>query len=136
MTVNQIKNSISYCGLLCILCSPDGSCDCRTIKNCGKESSEEGCFQFECCTKKGFIGCWECPEFSCENDMFNDKHIRLKTFVKCIKEDGIDKFSEYILRNHKSGILYHRDGYTGDYDLNTEEEILNLLRNGVRPPIA
>jgi hypothetical protein len=63
--------------------------------------------------------------------MFDDKHLRLKTFVKCIKEDGIDKFSEYILRNY-----YHRDGYTGDYDLETEGEILNLLRNGVCSPIA
>jgi hypothetical protein len=68
--------------------------------------------------------------------MFDNKHLRLKTFVKCIKEDGIDEFSEYILRNHKNGIAYHRNGYTGDYDLGTEEEILYLLRNGTRRPIA
>jgi uncharacterized protein YehS (DUF1456 family) len=68
--------------------------------------------------------------------MFNDEHLRLKTFVKCIKEDGIEKFSEYILRNYNNGIIYHRNGYTGDYDLETEEEILNLIRNGVRQHIA
>jgi hypothetical protein len=73
MTVAQIKDSISYCGLLCILCRPDCSC--------------------------------------------------------------IDKFSEYILRNYENGIVYHRNGHTGDYDLNTEEEILNLLRDGVCSPI-
>ena len=64
--------------------------------------------------------------------MFNEQHLRLKTFVKCIKEDGIDKFSVYILRNHNGGVSYHTNGYVGDYDLETEEEILNLLRNGAK----
>jgi hypothetical protein len=136
MTVEQIKNSISYCGLLCILCCSDRSCDCHSDNHCGKKSSEEGCFQHDCCVKNDFSGCWECPDFSCDKDMFNDKHLRLKTFVKCIKEDGIDTFSNYILRNHENGIIYHRNGYTGDYDLETEEKIINLLRNGIRPPIA
>ena len=130
MTVEQIANSVSYCGLICILCSSDGTCDCRSKNNCGKKSSAEGCFQYDCCTKKGFAGCWECPDFSCDRDMFNDEHLRLKTFVKCIKEDGINKFSEYLLRNLEKDILYHRIGYKGDYDLDTEEKILNLLRNG------
>jgi len=62
--------------------------------------------------------------------MFNDSHLRLRTFVKCIKEDGIEAFSQYIVRNLENGILYHRSGYTGDYDLDTEEAILTLLRNG------
>ena len=130
MTLEQIKNSISYCGLLCILCNPEGSCDCKTKNECGKKSFEKGCFQYECCVKNGFVGCWECPNFCCGKDMFDDQHLRLITFVKCIKEDGIDKFSEYILRNHNNGIMYHRNGIKGDYDLDTEEAILNLLRNG------
>ncbi len=62
--------------------------------------------------------------------MFNEQHLRLKTFVKCIKEDGTEKFSAYILRNHNDGVAYHKNGYTGDYDLDTEEAILSLLRNG------
>ena len=62
--------------------------------------------------------------------MFDDSHLRLKTFVKCIKEDGIEAFSQYILLNLENGILYHRKGYTGDYDLAAEEEILALLRKG------
>jgi hypothetical protein len=130
MTAEQITNSISCCGLLCNLCCSDGTCDCHSENKCGKKSSSEGCFQHKCCTEKGFRGCWECPDFSCEKDMFNDEHLRLKTFVKCIKEDGINTFSEYILRNHKNGIVYHRNGYKGDYDLASEEKILNLLRKG------
>ena len=130
MTIEQIKNSISYCGLICILCCPDGTCDCRSKSNCGKKLSSEGCFQYNCCTKNSFAGCWECQEFSCDKDMFNDAHLRLKTFVKCIKEDGINNFSEYILKNFNNGIIYHKNGYKGDYDLDTEEAILKLLRNG------
>jgi hypothetical protein len=130
MTVEQIRNSISYCGLICAFCSTDGSCNCRSSNRCGKKASEKGCFQYECCIKNGYAGCWECPEFSCGKDMFNEEHLRLKTFVKCIKEDGIDKFSEYILRNANNGIVYHRNGNIGDYDLKSEEKILNLLRKG------
>ena len=136
MTVEKIKNSISYCGLICILCCPDGSCDCHSINKCGTKTSHEGCFQHDCCIKNGYNGCWECPDFSCDKGMFDEEHLRVKTFVKCIKEDGIEKVSEYIFRNHNNGIMYHRNGYKGDYDLDTEEEILYLLRNGVRLPIV
>ncbi|MCL1819504.1 MAG: DUF3795 domain-containing protein [Oscillospiraceae bacterium] len=129
MTAEQIKKSISYCGLLCRLCSPDGSCDCRAENHCGKNMTPDGCFQYRCCREKGLNGCWECPDFSCDKDMFNG-HLRLKTFVKCIKEDGLDNFAEYIMRNYNNGVEYHRDGYTGDYDLETEEDILRLLRTG------
>ena len=62
--------------------------------------------------------------------MFNDSHLRLRVFVKCIKEDGIEAFSQYIVNNLENGILYHRNGYNGDYDLDSEEAILKLLRNG------
>jgi hypothetical protein len=63
--------------------------------------------------------------------MFDAEHLRLITFVKCIKEDGIEAFSNYILRNHENGIMYHKNGIHGDYDdFDTEEEILHLLRTG------
>jgi hypothetical protein len=62
--------------------------------------------------------------------VFKD-NLRIRTFVKCIKEDGIDNFAKYILRNHKDGVVYHKHSLTGDYDLPTEEAILKLLRDGV-----
>ena len=100
MTVEKIKNSISYCGLICCLCDEDGGCDCRLNNHCNRE----GCFQYQCCNERGYLGCWECPDFSCDKDMFDENHLRLKTFVMCIKEDGIEEFSRYILRNFKKGI--------------------------------
>ena len=95
-----------------------------------QKSSPEGCFQHECCTNRGLTGCWECPDFSCGKGMFDDSHLRLRVFVSCIREDGIAAFSRYIQRNHENGICYHRNGYTGDYDLDTEEAILARLRTG------
>ncbi len=130
MTADRIRDSISYCGLICCLCSTDGSCSCKSNNHCGKKSSPEGCYQYTCCTEKGLNGCWECEDFSCDKDMFNEEHLRLITFVKCIKEDGIQKFAEYILRNYENGVAYHKNGHTGDYDLDSEEQILQLLRYG------
>jgi len=131
MTVEQIKDSISYCGLLCCLCSFNAEvhCICKAENHCGRNMTSEGCFQYKCCREKGLNGCWECPDFSCGKDMLNG-HLRINTFIKCIKEDGLDRFARYILRNYKNGIVYHRSGYSGDYDLDTEEEILHLLRTG------
>ena len=130
MTAEQIAKSVAYCGLLCCLCRQDGDCDCRLSNQCGKKASPEGCYQYECCQSNGFAGCWECPDAPCDRGMFDDRHLRLKVFVKCIKEDGMASFSRYMLRNTENGILYHRHGYTGDYDLATEEAVLSLLRYG------
>ena len=131
MTVEQIKDSVSYCGLVCRLCSFNEkvNCICKAKNHCGRNRTPDGCFQYKCCREKGLGGCWECSDFSCDKDMLNG-HIRIKTFIKCIKEDGLDNFAEYILRNRKNGVVYHRSGYTGDYDLDTEEKILHLLRIG------
>ena len=137
MTVEQIKNSISYCGLICCLCSADGSCDCRTKNRCSKKHSPEGCFQYDCCVSKGLNGCWECPEAPCDKDMFApnktkrlSSRTKLRVFIKCINEDGIDMFAQCIMKNAENGIVYHRNGVYGDYDLETEEDILQLLRTG------
>jgi hypothetical protein len=54
--------------------------------------------------------------------------IKMRAFVRCIKEEGIQKFIEYLEQNKKDGIVYHRTGIVGDYDLPSESEVLNLLR--------
>ena len=138
MNLEIIKNSIAYCGLICQLCSLGGECDCREENHCGKRLSPEGCFQYDCCNSNGLNGCWECSLAPCDKGMFepnNAKRIssrtKIRAFITCIKEDGIDRFAEYILRNVENGIVYHRNGIYGDYDLATEEEVLMLLRTGI-----
>ena len=131
MTVEDIAGTIGYCGLVCKLC---GLCDgCKSENNrCGKQSSPEGCYQHDCCIGKGLAGCWECPGFPCDKDMFAAGNIRLKAFVRCAREDGVNKLAEYLLKNSENGIRYHRDnGLTGDYDgLESEDEVLVKLRTG------
>ena len=137
MTLEKIKTSIAYCGLICLLCSPDGNCDCRIKNRCSKKNSQEGCFQYECCNKHGYSGCWQCPDAPCDKDMFTpakpgqtSSRRKLRAFITCIKEDGLDAFAQYIMKNTENGIVYHRNGVYGDYDLETEEDILHLLRTG------
>lgn len=129
MDIKQIKDSVSYCGLVCNMCRPDGECSCKTSNHCGKRLSPEGCFQYECCREKGLNGCWECSDSPCDKDMFSKEQIKLRAFITCIKEDSLDKFAEYILKNTENGIVYHRSGIWGDYDLETEEQVLKLLRS-------
>jgi hypothetical protein len=122
------ENSVAYCGLICSFCCTDGSCSCKSDNNCGKRLSLEGCYQYNCCTSKGINGCWECADSPCGKDMLAIDKIKMRAFVQCIKEEGMQKFIEYLEQNEKDGVIYHRTGVIGDYDLLTESDVLNLLR--------
>ena len=64
-------------------------------------------------------------------DMLAPERIRLRAFIRCMKEDGADTVLGYIKDNQKKGILYHRNGFLGDYDeCRSEQEVIDLLRNG------
>ena len=60
--------------------------------------------------------------------MLAPNKIKMRAFVKCIKEDGIDAFIRFIEENKKLGVIYHRTGVIGDYDLVNEDAVLQLLR--------
>jgi hypothetical protein len=130
MDAKQLEKTISYCGLSCGLCNPAGSCNCKTGNHCGKRLSPYGCYQYNCCKAKNINGCWECDEAPCGKDMLAADKVKIRAFVRCIKEDGIVKFSEYLTKNMKNGIEYHRGGIFGDYDLESEDAVLKLLRTG------
>ena len=121
-------NSIAYCGLVCGLCSEDGGCNCKSGNHCGKRLSPEGCYQYNCCTARNLNGCWECQDAPCGIDMLAPDKIKMRAFVQCIKEDGVKKFIEYLDANKVKGVVYHRSGILGDYDLSTEDDVLKLLR--------
>ncbi|MBB5264689.1 hypothetical protein HNP82_001817 [Catenibacillus scindens] len=124
------ENSIAYCGLLCGLCHPEGDCNCKFENHCSKQSSARGCFQYNCCSSKNLNGCWECTESPCGIDMHTLDNVKIRAFIRCIKEDGLEKFISYIENNMGQGLVYHRHGFTGDYDLETEDAVLELLRHG------
>jgi hypothetical protein len=130
MDVTQLKLSVACCGLVCGLCNPEEACSCRGENHCGKRLSPDGCYQYNCCRSKNLQGCWECAEAPCGKDMLGEKKVKLRAFIRCIKEDGLDRFSCYLMENQKNGIVYHRKGFFGDYDVESEEDVLTLLRTG------
>lgn len=135
MTAVQLKESIAYCGLVCGLCSPDASCDCRTANHCVQRFAPGGCHQYRCCRLNNYAGCWECPVAPCGKGMLAPHKVKLRAFIRCIKEDGLDALCQYLKNGMDAGYIYHRDAVWGDYDLPTEEAVLALLRSlgGARP---
>ena len=133
MNIEEISGSISYCGLICRLCHLADECGgCKSENNqCARHLSETGCYQYNCCRERNLNGCWECEDFNCGKDMFSDSHdLRIRAFVRFIKNEGIEKLAERIIVNERNGIRY---GYKKDYDgLGSEEEVIKLLRTGTR----
>jgi hypothetical protein len=123
--VNGIKNNIGCCGLACSQCNEGISGQCKV---CIQENKE--CSIRKCCQSSNMEGCWSCNTFPCEEGMFNN--VRVRAFVKCAKEDGVDKLLEHLVRNKENGIVYHKtDGSKGDYDVcDKEEDILKIIRTG------
>lgn len=127
-SVEEIRDSIAYCGLVCKLCNEGKSGQCIGCRGkCG------GCSIKECAQERKINGCWDCNEFPCDEGAF--KHKRNKAFLSCIREEGLHMLAEYLKRNLDQGIQYHKvDGSIGDYDiLDNEAEILKLLRKKENP---
>ena len=128
MNKQDIISSVAYCGLVCGLCHLASECNgCKaTGGKCSANSEKEnGCYHRNCCIDKGISGCWECEEFPCANQMFIGRtNGEIKGFCRCMKEDGIEKFIDYILENQEKGIPYGIKGY-GHM---TEEEVVKILR--------
>lgn len=98
---------------------------------CQRYLSETGCYQYNCCKERKLNGCWECEDFNCGIDMFSESHdLRLRAFVRFIKDEGLEKFAKFIIENEKKGIKY---GYQKDYDgLKSEDDVIKLLKTGIR----
>lgn len=127
MTVQEIKESYTICGLVCSFCVYGPDCPGCRCKN-------EYCEIKACCIKKGLNYCFECEEYPCGKDMH--KKLRLRAFNTVAGTEGLDKLAEYLYTNYKRGIMYHRDGrLTGDYDrCRTVEGVIYMLKNGRPDP--
>lgn len=126
-SIEEIKNSIAYCGLICKLCHLSSTCDgCKSHSGC---EEWQDCVHRRCCIEKNINGCWECEEAPCDKKMFGNGHdIRIRAFIKFMKEEGPEKLIKCLIENEKRGIKY---GYQKDYDgKKSEEEVIALLREG------
>ncbi|HMK47352.1 MAG TPA: DUF3795 domain-containing protein [Methanocella sp.] len=129
----KILDSIAYCGLVCDLCHIANECDgCRNTANLCTSHSQHwgGCHHRNCCIEKKLDGCWECPVFPCDKDMFDTTvhGVKIRAYARCIREDGKERFISYIMKNEKNSIKF---GFQKDYDfLRSEHVVLELLRKG------
>ena len=126
-----LKQSIAYCGLICRLCFLACKCDgCRSANpHCERDSSDQGCFQRDCCVKRGFEGCWECGNLSgCMQGIYSlGEYSKVKGFAVCIQEDGVDSFVTCVLNNEANGLSVEKGK---DYDGKSIPEVLRLLSAG------
>lgn len=124
------RKGIACCGLACCLCSENGICaGCRNDGCSGKD----WCKSLRCCREKGLNGCWECGGFPCDNPMFQKP--KVVAFVRFASEFGAEKLMDLLERNESAGVVYHRNGFIGDYDLETEEAVWNLIVSGRTGPV-
>lgn len=125
------NQSVAYCGLICNLCYLAGQCDgCKTQNpQCGRARSDEGCFQRSCCRENGWAGCWQCPDLErCTQGIYSAGDLsRVKAFALCIRQDGLDAFVAYALRNEAAGLRVTKGG---GYDGRPIQVVLQMLRTG------
>ena len=131
---HEIARAVAYCGLICALCQPEAACSCKGGNHCGKRLSPEGCYQYRCCREKGYAGCWECPDAPCGRDMLAPGHVKTRAFVAYIQRHGLAAFAQALARGTEEGLVYHREGIHGDWDLPSEPDVLGLLEGGEEEP--
>lgn len=128
MNEKDIIESIGYCGRICALCKDAKYCEGCKSKHATKSRHEnsEGCYQYQCCHKKGIQGCWECDDAPCDKDMFStERNLRYRAFIRFAKYEGVEELGKCVFVNQVSGIKY---GDGKDYDhFQKESEVVGLL---------
>ena len=116
---------IARCGLACCLCTEDcGGC------NSGDCPETGSCENRACSIQRGYAHCYECDE-NCRKGWF----FRLKpyAFTQFAKRYGEEELLNCLERNERSGVVYHRDGFYGDYDeFDDVEALIAFIRTGKR----
>ena len=121
---------IARCGLACCLCSKNKNCNGCHADDCAGASE---CEVRKCCIEKGFSYCFECGEAEiCQKGMLSN--LKAHTFTMFAKKYSIDRLTECLETNEKCGIVYHRNGFSGDYDkyLNVNE-LMKFIEEGKTP---
>ncbi len=118
---------IARCGLACCLCSENVKCKGCNSDDC---SDKDGCENKKCSIGKGITGCYLCTE-DCKKGLLSE--IKPYGFTLFIKKYGKDALLDCLERNEKRGIVYHREGFHGDYDdFDDVEKLLKFIRTGNR----
>lgn len=118
---------IGRCGLACCLCSGNERCG-----GCGSGAcpDKSWCENRKCSVEKGLGHCFEC-EADCRKGLL--AKIKPYGFTLFVKRHGEEALLDCLERNEKNGVLYHREGITGDYDnFDDAEQLIAFIQTGKR----
>ena len=124
---------IARCGLACCLCSENVTC-----KGCKRDGfmelswckDAEWCEVRRCGIDKNLNGCYECKPAECRKGLYAEK-IKPRAFAEFARRYGIEELLDFLERNERAGIIYHREGIIGDYDdFDDLEELIDFIRTG------
>ncbi len=118
---------IARCGLACCLCRENDTC-----KGCNADGCENlaWCENRRCSAGKGLAGCYEC-DTECRKGLL--AKVKPRAFRLFARRYGKAALLDCLEQNEKRGIVYHREGHTGDYDgFDDEEALIAFIRTGER----
>lgn len=118
---------IARCGLACCLCSENDQCGgC----NSGECPDLDRCENRKCSLQRETSHCFACPE-DCRKGMLS--MIKPYGFSLFAKRYGLEALLDRLEENERRGVVYHREGFTGDYDaFDNVEELIRFIQTGER----
>ena len=118
---------IARCGLACCLCSESDHCNGCNSGDC---PDKEWCVNRSCSIEKQISHCYECEE-DCHSGLLSK--IKPYGFTLFVKRYGEEELLNCLERNERNGIVYHRQGISGDYDdFDDVEKLIEFIRTGQR----
>lgn len=118
---------IARCGLACCLCSENETCSGCAADDC---AGKDWCENRKCSLEKGMEGCHACRE-ACRKGLLGK--VKPYAFSLFVRRYGKDELLDCLERNERDGVVYHREGITGDYDdFDCAEDLIAFIRTGKR----
>ena len=118
---------IARCGLACCLCSENGQCDGCDSGSC---DGATWCENRLCSIEKGLPSCGDCPG-ECGKGLLGK--MRPRAFLLFIRRYGVEALLDCLEANERRGVVYHRNGFEGDYDgFEDVEALIRFIQTGTR----
>lgn len=116
---------IARCGLACCLCSKNTECNGCVLGDC---PDKDWCENRKCSIEKGILHCYACEE-DCRKGLLHG--IKAYAFTMFAKKYGEEELLNCLEENEKRGIIYHREGFSGDYDeFEDVEKLITFIKTG------
>lgn len=118
---------IARCGLACCLCAENNHCRGCDFGEC---RDKDWCENRKCSFEKQYAHCYDCNA-ACRKGLLSK--IKPYGFTLFARRYGEEELLDCLARNERAGIVYHREGFSGDYDdFDDVEELIRFIRTGKR----